>query len=198
VPKEPELFRVLLAGNLSRAKGSVLVSAAAKLLRGEGVEFHLLGTTDDGLNSDDVVMHGSYKRDEFVDAVLGIKPAMGLLPSLWPETYCHVLTEMWAAGVPVLGFDCGAVAERIRDHGGGWLFDEPTVEVVVDAIRNIRKSRRDLIARTKEVAEWQAGPGQGWTVTEMTDEYIKLYMRILQSRRSLAEVGRHEVQECQP
>ena len=52
---------------------------------------------------------------------------VGLL-SIWPETFSHTLTEAWAAGIPVLASGLGALGERVRAHGGGWVLDnlDPT------------------------------------------------------------------------
>jgi glycosyltransferase involved in cell wall biosynthesis len=46
---------------------------------------------------------------------------LALLLSPCPESYSLTLEECAAAGVPVLAFDHGAVAEKIRRRGGGDL-----------------------------------------------------------------------------
>ncbi len=46
---------------------------------------------------------------------------LALLPSIVPETYSLCFDECRAAVVPVLAFDLGALGERIRAEGGGWL-----------------------------------------------------------------------------
>jgi glycosyltransferase involved in cell wall biosynthesis len=52
-----------------------------------------------------------------------------------PESFSLTLSECWRAQVPVVAFDHGAIAERVRTHGGGFLVaPERGVEGVVDAI----------------------------------------------------------------
>jgi glycosyltransferase involved in cell wall biosynthesis len=46
---------------------------------------------------------------------------LALLLSIWPEAYCLALDECLEAGVPVIAFDHGAAAERIRASGAGFL-----------------------------------------------------------------------------
>jgi glycosyltransferase involved in cell wall biosynthesis len=46
---------------------------------------------------------------------------VALLLSLVPESHGLTLDECWRAGVPVIAFDHGAVAGRVRRHGGGLL-----------------------------------------------------------------------------
>ena len=37
------------------------------------------------------------------------------------ESFSYALSEAWDAGVPALVPDAGALAERVRAHGGGWV-----------------------------------------------------------------------------
>jgi len=46
---------------------------------------------------------------------------IALILSIVPESYSLALSEALCAGVPVVAFDHGAIAERIRLHGGGLL-----------------------------------------------------------------------------
>jgi hypothetical protein len=41
-----------------------------------------------------------------------------------PETFAFTLSEVWAAGRPVLVPPIGALVERVGDHGAGWVLDE--------------------------------------------------------------------------
>src|SRR3546814_10325487 len=72
---------------------------------------------------DCVVDHGAYERTQFAELAGAIKPHIAVVLSIVPETRCHTLTESWATGIPVFGIDRGAVGDRIREHGGGWLVD---------------------------------------------------------------------------
>lgn len=85
---------------------------------GDKVEWHVLGHAAEQFE-DFAVVHGSYDRVTLVPIMQEIDPDLVGIFSLWPETYSHTLTEAWAMGVPVVTTDIGAVAERIRDHGGG-------------------------------------------------------------------------------
>lgn len=178
-------FRILVAGDLSRAKGSALVSELARLLQPEGVEVHHLGGYDDGLDTRAVITHGPYAREDFVARAEAIGAHMGLLAPLWAETYCHVLTELWAAGLPVLGRDLGAVGERINAHGAGWLFDAADARLMADAVRYIRDTPEEMADRRAEVLRWQDTEGTERTAQAMADDYASLYEAILASRRVL-------------
>ena len=72
---------------------------------------------------------------------------MALLLSLVPESYGLTLDECWQAGVPVVAFDHGAVAERIRRYGGGLLVPLARgASGVAETLRALREGRTPLPA----------------------------------------------------
>ena len=63
---------------------------------------------------------------------------LALLLSVTPEAYGLTLDECWRAGVPVVAFDHGAMAERIRRLGGGILV--PASEGAAGIARAVRQA----------------------------------------------------------
>jgi len=64
---------------------------------------------------------------------------VALLLSLVPESYGMTLDECWRAGVPVVAFDHGAIAERVRRLGGGVLVPlESGASGVAEVLRALR------------------------------------------------------------
>ena len=47
-----------------------------------------------------------------------------LYPSAGPETFSYTLSEAWASGRPVLVPPIGALEERVRDSGAGWVMTD--------------------------------------------------------------------------
>jgi GT2 family glycosyltransferase len=95
-----EPLRILLPGILVPAKGLELVRAIKALDTENRIEFHFLGQAVlplKGLG----VSHGKYVMEKFAAHVEKIRPHVGAILSIWPETYCHTITEMWAAGCPL-------------------------------------------------------------------------------------------------
>lgn len=45
-----------------------------------------------------------------------------VVPSIWPETFCHAVREAFIAGVPVIASDLGALPEAISPGRDGFLF----------------------------------------------------------------------------
>ena len=55
-------------------------------------------------------------------ASYGVEAA--LFPNRLPESFSYTLSEVWAAGIPVIVPAQGALGERVSEHGGGWLLPE--------------------------------------------------------------------------
>lgn len=180
-PGEP--LRILVPGNISDPKGAQVIARLAEIDRGHHFQFHILGATTLQPRPG-IVMHGSYEREEFSRRVEPISPDIGAIFSIWPETYCHTLTEMWAAGLPVVGFDIGAVGERLRQHGGGWLVGDFTAEAVASCLRRVSADQDDYAMRLSQVRMWQSGYGAQNTTGHMADAYHRVYQRALARRAS--------------
>ena len=123
-PAAGERVRVLVPGNISVSKGARILQQLQAMNAQGRFEFHLMGEYVRELEgTPNLVLHGPYDREKFGELARRIAPHFGVVLSIWPETFCHTLTEMWAAGLPVAAIDLGAVGDRIRRHGGGWLID---------------------------------------------------------------------------
>jgi glycosyltransferase involved in cell wall biosynthesis len=115
---------IAFAGSAKRHKGAHLLPEIAQRLPNAGI--HIFGGGDEDLlrairRVPNITVHG-YLRAGTLPALL-VRHGIGLvvLPSIWPETHSLVLSEAWLAGAGVAAFDLGAPAERIQQHGGGWL-----------------------------------------------------------------------------
>jgi len=183
-PSLDEPLRVLVPGNVSAAKGGGLVAAVAALDRGREVEFHVLGGVDSSLAAEPgLVLHGRYDRADFAGHVARIRPHLGAVLSRWPETYCHTLTECWAAGLPVVATALGALAERVGADAGGWLLDPAgSPAELLALLRRLRRSPRELRERRDAVLDWQARTGRHHDSAAMAVEYDRLYREVLDRR----------------
>ena len=170
-------LKVVTLGGLGLAKGVPLLEAMFKANAQSGgeVEFHLLGDTPGYFqtNFPYVVCHGSYDRKALPHHLRRIAPSYALICSIWPETYCHTLTEAWMSGLPVLASDIGVLAERIKRHGGGRLINPQRPDLWLEALRELR----DPMA-------WRSLHDQVQTlrfpsVKDMTEKYADLYRELL-------------------
>ncbi|WP_185962591.1 glycosyltransferase [Thalassomonas sp. M1454] len=170
-------LKVLVPGNISKSKGKDHFIDIIKKDKGINFEFHVLGRCDQDLQ-DMVIYHGEYSRSEFAGLVKDIAPDVAAVFSIWPETYCHTLTESWACGIPVIGIDLGAVGDRIKKHKAGWVVQND-FETIFSKLQDIKEQPTLISEARKHLNKWQEGYGLENTVMHMSAKYLKLYQKVL-------------------
>lgn len=118
--QEAEALRVLVVGAISRIKGFEVVHGVAKSIveRQLPMKLMLLGYSmnDTLLAEAGVTMLGRYFDNELMEKISACDPHIVFIPSIWPETYCYVLSGALRSGRQIAVFDLGAQGERAREH----------------------------------------------------------------------------------
>lgn len=132
--------RVAVVGGLSAHKGFAVVKAciADAIRRDLPLEFRIIGFSMndiDLMRSGRAFVTGPYDYDE-AQALIGRENCtLALFPALWPEVWCYALSEVLAAGLPVLAFAIGAFPERLAGRAGAGTIPPTTDGAAVnDAI----------------------------------------------------------------
>ena len=125
-PAPASTVRVALIGALGEHKGYQVLLACARDARARRLplEFIVIGYTEDDaplLATGKVFITGRYSEGEAAHLLRREQPHIAWLPSVWPETWCYTLDYALSAGLPVVAFDLGAIAERLRVAGAGEL-----------------------------------------------------------------------------
>lgn len=130
-----------ILGAIGPEKGARIVDALADVIRARRLPLRLvvIGFTDRTMRmqSDDrvVTVHGRYRGDE-VEALLDhYRISVVAFPTIWPETWSYTLAEAWRAGRPALVPPRGALMERVKATGAGWILDRwPDVDALADRL----------------------------------------------------------------
>ena len=98
--------------------------------------------------------------------------------SIWPETWCHTLTELLSCGVPVFSFKGGAVEERVLSGDLGWVLEDHKVERLskILADENFCSSWEKKKAK---VMSWQRQDGRFLNTDKMSKGYKEIYKSLL-------------------
>ncbi|CAO3437871.1 glycosyltransferase [Azospirillum palustre] len=188
-PSPDRPVKVLALGNYNTAKGLGTVRALAELDQqapdGARIELHWLGEVPGGIAAVPVgIHHGSYQQDEVLSKIGEIGPDFVLLLSTWAETYCHTLSEAWAAGIPVIGSRLGAIGARIEEHGGGWTVDPHDAAAIRDLILRLSANQKEYRAVSGRIPRIPIRPTE-----DMAADYLSLYADTVSRRFPLAEAG---------
>lgn len=113
--RRPGPLRVLVPGRLAGGKGERLLETLLPIAP-PGIDWYFAGGGERAGRF--AAQTGGraladYTAGELPALVAAFDPDLALLPSLLPETFGYVLSEMQALGVPVLAAAVGAYAERL-------------------------------------------------------------------------------------
>lgn len=124
IPPPPRVVGVV--GAIGVAKGFEVLLACARdaAARDLPLRFTVIGHTEDDarlIETGRVFVTGPFEEADGVALIRASGVHLGLLPSLWPETWCYALGTALRTGLAVAAFDIGAPAARIRATGRGWV-----------------------------------------------------------------------------
>lgn len=169
-PVAGERLRVVILGSLARQKGRALFEQIWPLIA-DRVDLYLIGCdgggeTIQGQPGITIIPH--YHRADLGAVLAGIQPEVGLLLSIWPETFSYTLSELWLLGIPVVATNLGSFADRIQDGVNGFLCP-PQAEVIAERLLAIAADRSGLAP----IREWLTG-FRHRSVAEMIADYHTL------------------------
>lgn len=178
-PRHGTPLKILVPGNISMAKGLGVIRALLEYDAAGLIEFHVLGKIDtsQGITHPRLIVHGTYARDEFAKRAGATGAHLGAIFSIWDETYCHTLTELWSAGFPALVFDFPTVANRVRESGAGWVLPHDDIAALHARIIALAFDGAEQARADAAVLRWQNGRGQGRTTQLMAAHYLDVYRR---------------------
>jgi len=119
---------VAILGAIGPDKGASRLERLVSLARARGawVRFVLIGYMDvqhGPWQANDALftVHGKYDPADLPDLLAHYRVDLVLYPSAGPETFSYTLSEAWASGRPALVPPIGALEERVRGSGAGWV-----------------------------------------------------------------------------
>jgi hypothetical protein len=118
-------LRIAVLGALNVPKGARVVQALARASASVGspLELSILGPSSetDSLERVGVHVSGPYRPEAIDELIDAARPHVVFLPAIWPETWSFVMSVAMKRGLPVVAFDIGAPAERLRRLGRGHI-----------------------------------------------------------------------------
>ena len=177
VPPEPKFVlpddgvpTVAVLGAIGPVKGARRLEQLVALTRERRLPLRwvLIGYLDRQylpIQDDDRVftVHGPYRPAEIPALLDHYRVRLTVFPSAGPETFSYTLTESFAAGRPALVPPIGALGERVRASGGGWLMrDWQDERAILDQLCELlAPAAKEEVARAAASASHVAFAGAG-------------------------------------
>lgn len=139
VPQHPLVVGVI--GEISPQKGALVVRDLVARIEREALDVRVVvvGTLNVAHRSPRLRVTGAYRREELVDLVEEHGVNMLFFPSIWPETFSYVVAEMIALRLPIVAFDLGAPAERLRNYPRARLCPEVSAEAALSTLLDLHR-----------------------------------------------------------
>ena len=156
-------------------KGSeILLGLTEKIRKVDGFKIHLFGMTTANINKRQFfVNHGMYDRKDLTRLLVDNRVALVCVFSLAPETYSYTVDEAISAGVPVVTFDIGAGAERVKKNNLGWVLEyTDDSRVILDKIKKILENKGDYNKKIQAIAKYEVRNAE-----EMASDYERIYKK---------------------
>ncbi|MEZ5319049.1 MAG: glycosyltransferase [Vicinamibacterales bacterium] len=135
--------QVAVLGGLGDAAGGALAMDAAIELAGRGCEVTLHGGGGhDRLRAlggrGGIRVRGYSATGELPRLLAAARTAVALVLPAAPPSFSLELSDAWAAGVPVVATDTGALSERLAEGGGRLVPADASPEAVADVVDLVR------------------------------------------------------------
>jgi glycosyltransferase involved in cell wall biosynthesis len=80
---------------------------------------------------------GAYRREDLPRLLEESGASLVMIPSIWPETFSYTTSEAILLGYPVVCFDLGAPAERVRMYDCGMVVKDVSAAGMLGALKHI-------------------------------------------------------------
>jgi GT2 family glycosyltransferase/glycosyltransferase involved in cell wall biosynthesis len=183
-PYQERVFRIGFIGNArERVKGRDTIVGLVEANTRDNIEWHFFGNRVDiaewlpmlaGKTHAEIFVHDSYKRN-LSEMLLEEGIHLVVLPYIGFEGFSLALSEVWAAGIPAVVPDISALSERMRQYGGGWLYEYGTpsqkILALIEKIMQNPEQYSEAVDRTRQIPITDTA--------ECTRAYEELYESLL-------------------
>ena len=167
-------LNVAYIGALSVNKGLYVFEDLIKATKNKNITYHLFGISAyDRLhkNKKNFINHGKYKREDIPKLLKENNIDLVCFFQIWPETYSYTVSEAINANVPIITYDIGAGAYRVKENKLGW-----NIEVGSDSKKIIEELNKVLL--NKEEYNQVVNNIKNYnlkSIKEMLKEYENIY-----------------------
>lgn len=181
--KNNRKYNIAFIGGISEEKGLRFLKGLISETKNSDIRIHLFGMTDSkkyNRNKRNYIFHGEYIQRDLPDLLFENNIELICLMSMWPETYSYTLSESIICKIPVITFDLGATAERVKAIGAGWVLPiNSTPKDIFNFISTIKS--KHLKEYNEKIENIKRFLNSMKPVKGMTDEYTELYNKIIKT-----------------
>jgi len=129
-----------ILGAINYAKGSQIIKHLIQTVERDNLDIKVVvvGEMAEHVKSNHFHTTGRYKRDELPNIIKSEQIDMFIIPSIWPETFSYTTQEVMMMELPLMVFNLGAPAERVKHYPKGYIINEINANAVIETAFSIK------------------------------------------------------------
>jgi len=137
--KENNTITVGILGAINYAKGSQVIKHLIQTIEKDNLDINIVivGEMVENIKSKHFHATGRYDRNDLPQIIENEQIDMFIIPSIWPETFSYTTQEIMMMEMPLMVFDLGAPAERVKSYSKGYIMNKIDVNSVLETITTI-------------------------------------------------------------
>jgi glycosyltransferase involved in cell wall biosynthesis len=154
MPKKDKKEKVIgILGAINYAKGTSVIKELIAKIESENLDMHvvLIGELSESIKSDKFTLTGRYKKEDLPNLIIKHEIDIFLIPSIWPETFSYTTQEIMMMQLPLMVFDLGAPAERVKKYDKGIVLKDMSVDAILNEVFKHNYLKSALSKRDKNL-----------------------------------------------
>ena len=155
---EENILNIAFIGYLQNHKGTNIISELKNAIYQENlpIKIKVFGTTlmhKRYFNSEDgkYMVTGVYQNSEISNLLAAHKISIVVIPSISPETFSYSTSEAMLSGYPVITFNLGAPAERVKKYDGGWIVEPLSSSSILKILKKVLENRNEILKKANNL-----------------------------------------------
>lgn len=173
ISRDKKRLNVLLLGNITYHKGlKILAELCNDKFCKEFIKFDLLGSSHKRIPN--VCYLGPYSSTDVHSLISENEYDFSLQLSITAESFSYTISELILSRIPIICFDLGAQAERVRRLNAGWVVEEISVKTLLKKIQYLFENQKEIL-RIKFLMK----VGEISSLKKMQSEYSEVYNQLI-------------------
>ena len=135
-------INIAVLGNLCLQKGEKVIQEMATMLP-DGVNIIVVGKARN--LPQNIKATGPYKQSALPRIMERNKIDVVFIASVWPETFSYTTSEAQSMNLPIVCYDMGAPAERVKQYKNGLVLcqinPQENLKQIIDFVRQLREQK---------------------------------------------------------
>jgi GT2 family glycosyltransferase len=131
-----ETLTIGILGAINHAKGAGVIKTLVATIeeRSLPIRIVLIGEISEYIKSPHFEVTGHYNRENLPNLVIQHGIDLFMIPSICPETFSYTTQEIMTMQMPLMVFDIGAPAERVKSYEKGYIIPHTDTETILQAV----------------------------------------------------------------